>query len=238
MITKVVGVSFSNEDGSSRASIIACMTESDKVCLERDPYNQYDANAVKVCVLKNGEKKQIGFLSKDVAADVSSKLRRNVNFKVTIQGVGFWNDKPFCEIEIIELASATPVSESTTSSTRIATGPFFTPNKPVARLLKPENILVDSHKSLTSKYKEMDCKIMKDPKKDNYLNYNIQAIEICKKNGVQYSYSTSNDLKKDYLVVDNVPEVIEELQALPCWIKEPTIQADGKVKFETDWLNI
>ena len=56
MITKVVGVTFSNEDGSSRARIIAGMTESDKVCLERDPYNQYDANAVKVCVLKNGEK--------------------------------------------------------------------------------------------------------------------------------------------------------------------------------------
>lgn len=129
MITKVVGVTFSNEDGSSRARIIAGMTESDKVCLERDPYNQYDANAVKVCVLKNGEKKQIGFLSKDIAADVSSKLRRNVNFDVTIKGVGFWNDRPFCEIEFYESASAQTTSEPTTSF-RAAAGPTFTPSKP------------------------------------------------------------------------------------------------------------
>lgn len=137
MITKVVGVTFSNEDGSSRARIIAGMTESDKVCLERDPYNQYDANAVKVCVLKNGEKKQIGFLSKDIAADVSSKLRRNVNFDVTILGVGIWNDRPFCEIEIRELAPSQTASEPTTSSTRVAAGPTFTPNKPASAPTKP-----------------------------------------------------------------------------------------------------
>lgn len=129
MITRVVGVTFSNEDGSSRARIIAGMTESDKVCLERDPYNQYDANAVKVCVLKNGEKKQIGFLSKDIAADVSSKLRRNVNYEVTILGVGIWNDRPFCEIEIRESAPAQTAPEPATSSTRVAAGPTFTPNK-------------------------------------------------------------------------------------------------------------
>lgn len=137
MITKVVGVTFSNEDGSSRARIIAGMTESDKVCLERDPYNQYDANAVKVCVFKNGEKKQIGFLSKDIAADVSSKLRRNVNFEVTIQGVGIWNDRPFCEIEIRESAPAQTALETTTSSTCVAAGPTFTPNKPASAPSKP-----------------------------------------------------------------------------------------------------
>ena len=132
MITKIVGVTFCNEDGSRRDRIIAGMTVSDKVCLERDPYNQYDQNAVKVCVLKNGEKKQIGFLSKDIAADVSSKLRRNVNFAVSIEGVGIWNDRPFCEIKILESASTKPTSEPTASSTRIAVGPAFNPNKPVS----------------------------------------------------------------------------------------------------------
>lgn len=127
MITKVVGVTFCNEDGSSRARIIAGMTDSDKICLERDPYNQYDSNAVKVCVLKNGEKKQIGFLPKDIAANVSSKLRRNIKFDVTIQGVGLWNDRPFCEIEIRESVPAQTVSEHTTS--RVSAGPTFTPNK-------------------------------------------------------------------------------------------------------------
>ncbi len=84
----------------------------------------------------------------------------------------------------------------------------------------------------------MDCKIMKIQRNDGHLYYNIQAIEICKKSGVQFTYSTSKDLKNDYLVVENVPEVIEELKKLPCWIKEPKIQKDGRIKFETDWLNV
>lgn len=84
----------------------------------------------------------------------------------------------------------------------------------------------------------MECKITKDPRKKDHLYYNIQAVEICKKSGVIFTYSTSKDLKKDYLVVENVPEVIEVLKNLPCWVKDPKILKDGKVKFETDWLNI
>lgn len=84
----------------------------------------------------------------------------------------------------------------------------------------------------------MECKISNDPRKEDHLYYNIQAIEICKKNGVKFTYSTSNNLKNDYLVVENVPEVIEELKKLPCWVKDPKTQTDGRVKFETDWLNI
>ena len=115
MITKVVGVTFSNEDGSSRARIIAGMNESDTICLERDPYNQYDSNAVKVCVIKNGEKKQIGFLAKDIASDVSPKLRRGVNYNVTIMGCGVWNDRPFCELNITEIAASAPTTSSAPS---------------------------------------------------------------------------------------------------------------------------
>ena len=100
MRTKVTGVTFSNEDGTSRASIIARMSESDTICLERDPYNEYDSNAVKVCVVKNGSKQQIGFLERGLAAELSPKLRRGAHFPVTIIGCGMWNDRPFCEIEI------------------------------------------------------------------------------------------------------------------------------------------
>ena len=116
MRTKVVGVTFSNEDGSSRTRIIAGMTESDKVCIERDPFNQYDANAVKVCVLKNGEKKQIGFLPKGIAEEISPKLRKNITFNVSIAGVGIWNDRPFCEIDIMEVASAPKEAVKTATS--------------------------------------------------------------------------------------------------------------------------
>lgn len=84
----------------------------------------------------------------------------------------------------------------------------------------------------------MEIKFSKDMRKEDQLYYNIQAIEICKKSGAKFTYSTSNDLKNDYLVVENVPEVIEELKKLPCWIKDPKTQKDGRVKFETDWVNI
>lgn len=132
MTTKVVGVTFSNEDGSSRARIIAGMTESDKVCIERDPYNQYDADAVKVSVFKNGEKKQIGFLAKEIAAEISPKLRRNVTFNVSIASVGIWKGRPFCEIDIIEVAYA-PKEEVKT----VASGPTFTPSRPSTPIFTP-----------------------------------------------------------------------------------------------------
>ncbi len=87
--------------------------------------------------------------------------------------------------------------------------------------------------------------------KEERLYYNIQAIEICKKHGVEYKYSTSNDLIKDYLKVEDVPEAIGELKALNCWTKVKQVSEekeltdeDGKptgekvtklyIKFETD----
>ena len=76
----------------------------------------------------------------------------------------------------------------------------------------------------------MDCKISKDPRKEDHLYYNIQAIEICKKSGAQFTYSTSKDLKNDYMVVENVPEVIEELKKNG-W-------STARSVLETDWLNI
>ena len=100
MRTKVTGVTFSNEDGTSRASIIARMSETDTICLERDPYNMYDSNAVKVCVLMDGVKQQIGFLEKGLAAELSPKMRRGANFPVTIVGCGIYYERPYCEIEI------------------------------------------------------------------------------------------------------------------------------------------
>ena len=30
------------------------------------------------------------------------------------------------------------------------------------------------------------------------------------------TYSTSKDLKKDFLVIENVPEIIKDLEELPC----------------------
>lgn len=98
MITKVVGVTFANEDGSSRADVIATMNESDPIVLERDPFNEYDSNAVKVCVVQNGVKKQFGNLGRDLAAVISPRMRRGETFKAFITSCGFYMNRPYCEI--------------------------------------------------------------------------------------------------------------------------------------------
>lgn len=100
MRTHVSGVTFSNEDGTSRRTIISSMCENDTIVLERDPYNPYDSNAVKVCVIKGGQKKQIGYVEKRLAAEISPKMRRGAKFDVTIVGCGVYMDRPYCEIEI------------------------------------------------------------------------------------------------------------------------------------------
>lgn len=100
MKTHVSGVTFSNEDGTSRRSIVASMRETDTIVLEREPYNPYDSNAVKVCVVKEGQKLQIGYVEKQLAAEISPKIRRGTKFDVTIIGCGIYKDRPYCEIEI------------------------------------------------------------------------------------------------------------------------------------------
>jgi hypothetical protein len=100
MLTKVTGVTFSNEDGTSRASIIASMSEDDEIILERDPLNQYDSNAVKVCVKKDGKVHQIGFVEKALASKLSPKMRRGAKFDVYVESCGIYMDRPYCEIEL------------------------------------------------------------------------------------------------------------------------------------------
>lgn len=58
----MVGVSYDNDDGTSRQAIIRWCQEGEKIKLVRDPSNRYDPDAVKVCRI-TGE--QIGFLSRD-----------------------------------------------------------------------------------------------------------------------------------------------------------------------------
>lgn len=97
--THLSGVTFTNPDGSSRREIISRMTDRDTVKFERDPYNPYDSNAVKVIVMQDGQWKQIGFLEKALAASVSPDMRRGATYKITIVGCGIYMDRPYCEIE-------------------------------------------------------------------------------------------------------------------------------------------
>ncbi|MEQ9304364.1 MAG: HIRAN domain-containing protein [Marinoscillum sp.] len=70
--SKVVGVSHSNPDGTSRQTIIKNeVAEDDALFLELEPDNEFDPNAIKV-LSKN--KNQIGYLKSDLAEKVKPAL--------------------------------------------------------------------------------------------------------------------------------------------------------------------
>ena len=89
--TYVKGVTYVNPDWSSRQDIIKGCKQGDKLTLVREPDNQHDRNAVKVCVIseKNsgffskifGPKvvaKQLGYLSKYVASRVAPLMDKGI----------------------------------------------------------------------------------------------------------------------------------------------------------------
>ena len=99
---KVVGVTFKNDDGSSRADKIIEMSQyKDKVAitLEREPNNKYDPNAIKVMA----DGKQIGYIGKDysslLAPMIDNEFRK---FSATLKDCGEYKNRPYCEITINE----------------------------------------------------------------------------------------------------------------------------------------
>ena len=83
--TKVVGVSKTNEDGTSRQEIIRNeVAEEDKLQLEAEPSNPFDPNAIKV-LSKHGH--QIGYLSKELAEKVLPAIINDAEIHVTVKWV-------------------------------------------------------------------------------------------------------------------------------------------------------
>ena len=66
--TKVVGVTFEN-----RQEVVAKLRLGDQVWLEREAFNRYDKNAIKV-IRNNGE--QIGYLSRQLALSLAPLMDR------------------------------------------------------------------------------------------------------------------------------------------------------------------
>lgn len=100
---KVVGVTFTNDDGSSRKDKIIEMSQyKDKavIQLEREPQNPYDPNAIKVMA----DGKQIGYIGKDysgiLAPMMDNEFRR---FSAKVKDCGEYKNRPYCEITINEL---------------------------------------------------------------------------------------------------------------------------------------
>jgi hypothetical protein len=83
--SKVVGVSQRNADGQRREDIIIKHVQvGDSLVLLREPDNRYDPNAVQVWSAKEPAVAQIGYLKKELAADLAPLLDADVNMFVTV----------------------------------------------------------------------------------------------------------------------------------------------------------
>ena len=100
---KVVGVTFKNDDGSSRADKIIEMSQyKDMVViqLEREPGNKYDSNAIKVMA----DGKQIGYIGKDYSGILAPMMDNEFRqFSAKLKDCGEYKNRPYCEITINEL---------------------------------------------------------------------------------------------------------------------------------------
>ena len=91
--TKIVGVSFQNEDGSSRQELIEKLNDtldqgSIILQLERQQNNPHDSNAVAVC---SPEGKQLGFLSKQVCETIAPLLDNGTDVTASVSTItGGW----------------------------------------------------------------------------------------------------------------------------------------------------
>lgn len=96
---KVVGVTFANEDGSSRKETILGMTTASPVDLIREPDNKYDKNAIKVIT---GDK-QIGYIGKEYASIMAPLMDNEIQFTAVVNDCGEFKKRPYCEIRINQL---------------------------------------------------------------------------------------------------------------------------------------
>jgi hypothetical protein len=65
--SKLVGVSFVNDDGSNRQELIKNLKLSDVLTIEHEPTNPYDSNSH---IIKNPAGQIIGHLKRELAKDI------------------------------------------------------------------------------------------------------------------------------------------------------------------------
>ena len=99
--TKIVGVTFKNDDGSSRQNILETLSKlnSDNrdIVLKREPENAYDKNAIAI-YFKNS---RIGFFSKELAKEISIEMDKGVNYTASISTITGGGDYSFgCNIKV------------------------------------------------------------------------------------------------------------------------------------------
>lgn len=88
--TKLAGVTYRNPDGTNRQDLIEeledAFADSGEVCLDlkREPDNQYDSNAIAVL---DPFGRQLGYLSREVAAQLAPDLDGGVRFDVVVAAI-------------------------------------------------------------------------------------------------------------------------------------------------------
>ena len=81
---QVAGVTYSNDDGSSRQHVVSMCHVDEHLLLIRDPGNQYDGNAIKVCRTTGA---QLGFIPASVAANLAPLMDSGMKFTVIVENV-------------------------------------------------------------------------------------------------------------------------------------------------------
>ena len=79
--TKLVGVTFQNDDGSDRQTIISECSPFEVLQMDHEEDNPHDPNAVRVCT-QGGQ--QLGHLSRELAVEVIDKSKKGFGFALII----------------------------------------------------------------------------------------------------------------------------------------------------------
>ena len=89
--TKIVGVTFSNFDGTNRQDLIEEMEEAMDgeadapiLTLVRERGNPYDSNAVAVM---DPQGRQLGYLSKEVAASIATDIDQGTSYRAILRAI-------------------------------------------------------------------------------------------------------------------------------------------------------
>lgn len=98
---KVVGVTFTNEDGISRQDIIKELCSNDKITIRREPTNKFDTNAIAVW----SEKGQVGYIGKDYASIISPMMDGGAQFNVTIADIDEYKNTHYLHILLNEIGT-------------------------------------------------------------------------------------------------------------------------------------
>jgi len=121
LAVNVVGVTFKNENGTSRREYISEMIDKIQangfppaIILKREPTNKYDVNAVMVMHYdmedQDNQLKQIGYIGKDYAEILAPMMDSGVEFTACIRyendkfKIGLHKNRPYCHIAINQVA--------------------------------------------------------------------------------------------------------------------------------------